>query len=40
MKVRTKRESKSKRKIESYQKDKRDILRFVQKLGKVKKDGR
>ena len=40
MKARTRRESKSKRKIESYQKDKRDILKFVQKLRKVKKDGR
>ena len=32
--------SKAKGKIETYQKDKRDILKFVQKLRKVKKDGR
>jgi len=31
---------KVKRKTMSYQKDKRDILKFVQKLRKVKKDGR
>ena len=37
MKLKTKRQSKSKGKIETYQKDKRDILRFVQKLRKVKR---
>lgn len=39
-KVKTKGESKNKGKMESYQKDKRDILKFVQKLRKVKKDTR
>jgi len=40
MKARVKKKYKSKGKIESYQKDKRDILQFVPKLRKVKKDGK
>ena len=35
-----KEKSKIKEKLESYQKDKRDILKRVQKLRKIKKDGR
>lgn len=34
-----KEKSKIKEKLKSYQKDKRDILKRVQKLRKVKKDG-
>ena len=35
-----KEKSKMKGKLKSYQKDKRDILKHVQKLRKVKKDGK
>ena len=40
VKVKDKGKLKTKGKIETYQKDKRDILKFVKKLRKVKKDGR
>ena len=40
MNLKTQRKPKSKGKIKSYQKDKRDILQRVFKLRKVKKDGR
>ena len=39
-KGRDKEKSKVKGKMMTYQKDKRDILKFVRKLRKVKKDGR
>jgi len=39
-KSRDKTKSKIKGKIKNYQKDKRDILKFVPKLRKVKKDGK
>ena len=38
MKLRTKKHSRSKGKVKSYQKDKRDILQLVPKLRKVKKN--
>lgn len=40
MRTKNKRKQKAKEKITTYQKDKRDILKFVQKLRKVKKDGK
>ena len=39
-KGRDKEKSKVKGEAKTYQKDKRDILKFVQKLRKVKKDGK
>ena len=38
MKLRTKKHARRKGKVPSYQKDKRDILQFVAKLRKVKKN--
>ena len=40
VKDRDKKKYKVKGEAKSYQKDKRDILKFVQKLRKVKKDGK
>ena len=39
-KIKDREKSNVKGKAKTYQKDKRDILKFVQKLRKVKKDGR